>query len=93
MIALMSGCSILHEPKIEGDEVVFHLLHHEGGRAYVCRMTGFDVVVIDSDVPEVTMGGSGAERSEVAQAAREYATGNFDVFDALFAELRHRSDS
>ena len=93
MVALMSGCSILHEPEIEGDAVVFHLLHHEGGRAYVCRMTGFDAVVVDSDVPEVTMGASGAERSEVAEAAREYATSNFELFDALFAQLRHRSDA
>lgn len=91
----MSHCSIVDEPKIEEGAIVVRVIledpaAEDSGRVFVCRMTSFDDMTIETFPKGNAPGASGDERAEVAEFVRDYTGERLDYFSRLFEELAHR---
>jgi hypothetical protein len=94
----MSQCTIVDEPRIEGDAVVVRVVHEDpaeenSGRVFVCRMTAFDTISVEPFPKGQTPHPSGEHRRQAAEAVRKYAEENLSRFEELFEELARRQAS
>jgi hypothetical protein len=91
----MQHARVLDEPKIDGDAVVMRVLHEDpaqedSGRIFVCRLTGFDDMTIETFPVGRTPGSDGRYRAEAAAAAKRYVETHVEQLEELFEELARR---
>ncbi|HVW23967.1 MAG TPA: hypothetical protein VHC69_01270 [Polyangiaceae bacterium] len=88
----MKTAAIVGEPEVDGDTVVVRVavddtVDSNAGGIFVCRMTDYGSISVESFPPGDAPWPSGADRVEAATAALHYALDNSEQFDALFASL------
>ena len=88
----MRTTAIVDEPEIDGDAVIVGVIVEDPdlpdqGGVFVCRLTSYDDVAVETFPRGQTPPSEGESRVEAATAARAYATENRDLFDGLFANL------
>ena len=88
----MRTSSVVDEPEFDGQAVILRVVVEdpdvgEEGGVFVCRMTGYDDVAVESFPLGNTPSSDAESRVDAAAAARRYALENREQFDALFASL------
>jgi hypothetical protein len=82
----MQHARVLDEPKIDGDAVVMRVLHEDpaqedSGRIFVCRLTGFDDMTIETFPVGRTPGSDGRYRAVAAAAAKLFVETNVEQLE------------
>jgi hypothetical protein len=91
----MNRCSIVGEPAIDEGAVVLRVFVMDSakettGRIVVCRLTGFDEMIVETFPKGAAPHEGGEYRAEAAEFAKEYAEQNLERFEQLFQELARR---
>ncbi len=90
----MPSVSVVGDPEIEDGAVIVRVIVEDPTRAddpggiFICRLTAFDEVAVETFPRGQTPSSDGEHRADAAEAALKFARSNREQFKELFAKLR-----
>jgi hypothetical protein len=89
----MAFVNVVGDPEIEDGAVIVRVIvedparEDDPGGVFICRMTGFDEITVETFPRGVTPSSDGEHRADAAEAAAKFARSNREQFKELFARL------